>query len=91
MKREPKHGLLLNQTKRSISREDVANLCVAAISLYQPGKTKIALDCITQAAVVSSEVDGAGTPTTTTKRNIPTATEALEQFKKAEKVYNYEL
>ena len=86
------NDVLLNQTKRSISREDVANLCVAAISLYQPGKTKIALDCITQAAVVSSEVDGAGTTTTTTtKRNIPTATEALEQFIKAEKVYNYEL
>ena len=89
------NDVLLNNTKRSISREDVANLCVAAISLYQPGQTKIALDCITRPVTVVSDdsIDGDGTTTTTTAgtTKIPTATEALEQFLKKGKVYNYEL
>ena len=93
------NDVLLNNTKRSISREDVANLCVAAISLYQPGQTKIALDCITRPVTVVSDdsIDGDGTTTTTTAETtkttttIATATEALEQFLKKGKVYNYEL
>jgi uncharacterized protein YbjT (DUF2867 family) len=44
------NDVLLERTKRSISREDVAHLCVAALALHQPGKTKIALDCITEAS-----------------------------------------
>ena len=92
------NDVLLNNTKRSISREDVANLCVAAISLYQPGKTKIALDCITRPVAASDEcIDGDRATTAanantvpTTHRTIPTATEALEEFLKGEKVYNYE-
>lgn len=94
------NDVLLNNTKRSISREDVANLCVAAISLYQPGKTKIALDCITRPVTLLSDdstADGDATMTTTSTtataihRKIPTATEALEEFIKGGKVYNYEL
>jgi uncharacterized protein YbjT (DUF2867 family) len=92
------NDVLLNNTKRSISREDVANLCVAAISLYQPGKTKIALDCITRpvgGTTASDDNINDDTTTTTTsstiRPKIPTATEALEQFIKEGKVYNYEL
>jgi NAD(P)H-binding len=83
------NDVLLNNTKRSISREDVANLCVAAISLYRPGQTKIALDCITRPLAVSDvSIDGDGTTTTP---KVSTATEALEHFLKQGKVYNYEL
>jgi NAD(P)H-binding len=86
------NDVLLNNTKRSISREDVANLCVAAVSLYQPGKTRIALDCITRptAATISEGDDTVATPTTTI-RTIPTATEALDDFIKGGKVYDYDL
>jgi hypothetical protein len=92
------NDVLLNNTKRSISREDVANLCVAAISLYQPGNTKIALDCITRpvgGTTASDDNINDDTTTTTTsstiRPKIPTATEALEQFIREGKVYNYEL
>jgi NAD(P)H-binding len=70
------NDVLLNNTKRSISREDVANLCVAALALHQPGKTKIALDCITNAVATGDTVR--------------TATEALSSFISAKKLYNYE-
>ena len=87
------NDILLNNTKRSISREDVANLCVAAIALYQPGKTKMALDCITRPVTISDDtIDGTTTTATTTEiRKISTATEALEQFIKGGKLYDYEL
>lgn len=66
---------LLENKKRSISRADVANLCVAALTL---GKgQKIALDCITR------EVE-AGLV-------IKSADEALSEFLNENKVYNYAL
>ena len=70
---------LLKNKKRSISRADVANLCVAALSI---GKDKkIALDCITQPRDDDSDEE---TP-------IKTAEEALEQFLQESKVYDYAL
>lgn len=66
---------LLNNTKRSISRADVANLCVAALSVAK-GK-KVALDCITQ----PREDD----------EPVKTAEEALQLFLEESKVYDYAL
>jgi hypothetical protein len=67
---------LLNYTKRSISRADVANLCVAALTV---GKgQKVALDCITQ-------------PLTEEGAVVKTAEEALELFLSKEQAYNYAL
>jgi uncharacterized protein YbjT (DUF2867 family) len=82
------NDVLLNNTKRSISREDVANLCVAAITLYQPGKTKLAFDCITRPI---SDDEHKRDDTKQNKVVIPTAEQALEAFKKEGKVYNYDL
>ena len=66
---------LLNNKKRSISRADVANLCVAALSIGK-GK-KVALDCITQ----SRDDD----------EPVKTAEAALEMFLQQSKVYDYAL
>ena len=66
---------LLNEKKRSISRADVANLCVAALSIGK-GK-KIALDCITRPRNDNEPVK--------------TAEEALETFLLESKVYDYAL
>lgn len=66
---------LLKNTKRSISRADVANLCVAALSVGK-GK-KVALDCITQ----PSQDEGP----------VKSAAEALEAFLEESKVYDYAL
>ena len=71
---------LLKNKKRSISRGDVANLCVAALSIGK-GK-KIALDCITQPR--DNDNDESQEP-------IKTAEDALEEFLQESKVYNYAL
>ena len=68
---------LMQNKKRSISREDVANLCLASLLLHQPGKTKLALDCITQ-----KRSNDDVTP-------VPSAIDALSHFIKQGKVYNY--
>jgi hypothetical protein len=78
---------LMNNTKRSISRADVANLCVAALSIGK-GK-KIALDCITQPT--SPESDGNDNDTSTSAATITSAEEALEAFIEENKVYDYAL
>jgi uncharacterized protein YbjT (DUF2867 family) len=67
--------ILLKNKKRSISRADVANLCVAALGLESP--TQISLDCITR------PVDS--------KENVHSADEALADFLKEAKIYNYAL
>lgn len=73
---------LLKNKKRSISRGDVANLCVAALSI---GKGKrIALDCITQPRDYDDDDDESQEP-------IKTAEEVLEEFLQESKVYNYAL
>jgi len=64
---------LMKNTKRSISRADVAKLCVAALSLGK-GK-KVSLDCITRAP----EGD----------EKLRTAEEALSDYLKEAKVYDY--
>ena len=66
---------LMKNKKRSISREDVANLCVAA--LLQGQGEKVALDCITVA------VDDGKKP--------KTAEEAFTAFLEEQKTYNYAL
>lgn len=66
---------LLSNKKRSVSRADVANLCLAALMIGK-GK-KIALDCITQ----PRDDDGP----------VKTAEEALEMFLQDRKVYDYAL
>lgn len=66
---------LMANKKRSISREDVANLCVAAL-VHGQGK-KVSLDCITVA------VDEGKKPRT--------AEEAFQAFLKEQKAYNYAL
>lgn len=64
---------LLENKKRSISRGDVANLCVAALTV---GKGRsVALDCITQ------EVEDGAT--------VPSAEEALQSFLESSPVYDY--
>ena len=70
---------LLKNKKRSISRADVANLCVAALTVGK-GK-KIALDCITQPRDDDSDDE----------EPIKSAEEALEQFLQTSKVYDYAL
>jgi uncharacterized protein YbjT (DUF2867 family) len=67
---------LLKNEKRSISRGDVASLCVAALSVGA-GK-KLSLDCITR----PSEEEGAP---------VTSAEDALSAFVKEAKVYNYAL
>lgn len=69
---------LLKNKKRSISRADVASLCVAAL-LVGKGKN-IALDCISQ----PRDDDDSEEP-------IKTAEEALELFLQESKVYDYAL
>ncbi|GAX19253.1 hypothetical protein FisN_4Lh161 [Fistulifera solaris] len=71
------NDILLERKKRSISRSDVANLCVAALAEGE-GK-KIALDCITQ------NVGEEGV----TKVRSPE--EAFKEFLAENKVYDYEL
>jgi len=66
---------LMQNKKRSISREDVANLCVASL-VHGKGK-KVSLDCITVA------VEKGKTP--------KTADEAFAAFVKNQKTYNYAL
>jgi uncharacterized protein YbjT (DUF2867 family) len=71
---------LMLQKKRSISREDVANLCVAALVVHSDrGSTgqKVALDCITIPA----------SPGTTVR----TPEQALRDFLQQSKVYDYSL
>lgn len=68
---------LLERKKRSISRADVANLCVASLSEGE-GK-KIALDCITQPV-------GEGGAT-----KVRSPEEALKEFCSEAKAYNYAL
>lgn len=72
---------LLENKKRSISRGDVADLCVAALTVAS-GK-KVALDCITTAPAEGGE-EGA----TVVKQ---TAEEALSAFLKEAKTYDYAL
>lgn len=64
---------LMQNKKRSISREDVANLCVASL-VHGKGR-KVSLDCITVAA------EEGKTP--------KTADEAFTAFLKEQKTYNY--
>jgi uncharacterized protein YbjT (DUF2867 family) len=71
------NDILLERKKRSISRSDVANLCVAALAEGE-GK-KIALDCITQAV----EEEGAA--------KVRSPEEAFKEFLAEEKVYDYAL
>lgn len=67
---------LLNNTQhRSISRGDVANLCVAALSVGKP--QKVAFDCVTKPAEEGVSVK--------------TAQEAVKQFLHENKVYDYAL
>ena len=66
---------LMERKKRSISREDVANLCVASL-VHGQGK-KVSFDCITVAVE-----DG---------RKPKTAEEAFTAFLKEQKTYNYAL
>lgn len=67
--------VLMSNKKRSISRADVASLCVAAVSV---GKAKkVSFDCITR------PVEGVGAPTS--------AEEVLTEFLKKEKTANYAL
>ena len=67
--------ILLNNTQRSISRADVANLCVAALSV---GKgQKVALDAITKPLEEGQEAPS------------KTAEEALEAFLQQNKTYHY--
>ena len=66
---------LLSSSSRSISRADVANLCVAALKIGQ-GK-KFSLDCITKEPEEGSA--------------IASPEDALESFLKTKKVYNYNL
>jgi len=66
---------LMQNKKRSISREDVANLCVAAL-VHGQGK-KVVLDCITVA------VDEG--------KKVKSADEAFTAFLKEQKTYNYAL
>lgn len=69
------NDVLLENKKRSISRADVANLCVASLSVAR-GK-KIAFDCITQEGKEGEE--------------IPSAEKALADFLAEGKVYNYDI
>lgn len=67
--------VLMSNKKRSISRADVANLCVAALSV---GKAKkVSFDCITR------PVEGSKPPTS--------AEEVLTEFLKTGKTTNYAL
>jgi uncharacterized protein YbjT (DUF2867 family) len=66
--------LIVNK-KRSISRGDVADLCIAALSVAKG--QKVALDCITR---VPESGD-----------NVKSAEEALALFLKESKIYNYAL
>lgn len=69
---------LLKNKNRSISRGDVAALCVAALSV---GKgRKVAFDCVTKPREDESEA-----------ASLPSAEEALEKFLQQNKVYNYAL
>lgn len=75
---------LIKNVKRSISRNDVASLCVAALAIYsndygdnEHTSRKVALDCITAA------VPSGGT--------VRTAEVALLDFYKQGKVYDYSL
>lgn len=69
---------LLQNKKRSISREDVANLCVAALVLGRGHK--LSFDCITAAPPEGGSTD-----------KIRTAEEALADFMKQAKKYDYAL
>lgn len=66
---------LMQEKKRSISRADVANLCIAALSAAQ-GK-KVSLDCITRPVEEGAKVR--------------TAEEALTEYLQQAKTYNYAL
>lgn len=66
---------LLENKKRSISRADVANLCVAALKVCR--RKKVSLDCITREPAEGT--------------NVVTAEEALTEFLSQEKVYDYSL
>lgn len=66
---------LLKNEKRSISRSDVANLCVAALTVGK-GK-KISFDCITKEVGADQKVKS--------------AKEALEEFLATDKTANYDL
>ena len=68
---------LIKETKRSISRADVASLCVAALSVGK-GK-KLAFDCITQERMENGE------------KRVRSTEQALEEFMKEAKVYDYAL
>jgi nucleoside-diphosphate-sugar epimerase len=71
---------LLSNNPRSIPRGDVANLCIAALTV---GKgRKIAFDCITRPPIASG--DDSSVP-------IRSAEEALEEFLREGKSYNYAL
>lgn len=68
---------LLNNTNRSISRGDVAALCVASLSVAKG--QKVAFDCVTKP--VEGDASEAVIP----------PEEALEKFLEENKVYNYAL
>jgi hypothetical protein len=71
---------LMVNNPRSIPRGDVANLCIAALTV---GKAKkVAFDCITRPPVTSGDDSNAA---------VRSAEEALEEFLKEGKSYNYAL
>lgn len=67
---------LMKNTKRSISREDVANLCVAALTVGGPDDS-VSFDCITRPVKEG--------------QTIPSAEEALTSFLKLGETANYAL
>ena len=71
--------VLFQRTKRSISRADVANLCVAALSVAKD--QKVALDCITQPLSEDNN---------NKSQQLQTADQALKAFLESGKKYNYE-
>ncbi len=89
--------VLLQETKRSISRADVANLCVAALVV---GKNKrVSFDCITQPVIQSTTIrdddstnNNAPSNTATTTTTTPkTAEQVLAAFLQTGRTTNYEL
>lgn len=83
---------LMSRKKKSISRTDVAKLCVAALSVCK--NQKVSFDCIRTLPIEKSdndnEDDGSGESTTTITGQ--TAEEVLTKFVKESKTeYNYAL